>query len=366
MQLDSGWQARLPQLFGAALERRRCFVQTLTAEGTDCWRVFQGSAEGWPGLALDLYGPLALLHVFHTPEAHDSDSRRAEEALGYACLEEWCRSTLGAERLVVWQRQPHELLYPARAGAPVWVSEAGQRFELDAWHRGLDPQLFLDMRPARRWLRKHSEGLQVLNLFSYTGAVGLAAEAGGAERVVNVDVSASALARSRCNAEANGCTAQEWLMDEVYPVIWQMAGRPLPARARKRTRTLRLAPQRFDLVFIDPPTRAHGFFGSVDLERDYQSLLRPCIELLAPGGRILACNHAASVSRERFESDLRRCAIKAGLPVVRARFLEEDPDFPVGSDQTEAALKVLLLEFAEAAREEAGRSAEPVPTSSQS
>ena len=37
--------------------------------------------------------------------------------------------------------------------------------------QGKSPGLFLDQRANRRWLRKQSEGLRILNLFSYTGGL---------------------------------------------------------------------------------------------------------------------------------------------------------------------------------------------------
>lgn len=70
--------------------------------------------------------------------------------------------------------------------------ENGVRYPLAARHRGIDPWLFLDLRAARRWVLTNSEGLEVLNLFSYTGGVAAAAACGGAKSVWNVDFSASA------------------------------------------------------------------------------------------------------------------------------------------------------------------------------
>ena len=35
---------------------------SLHAEGTDCYRLFHGAVEGRPGLTVDVYGALLLVH----------------------------------------------------------------------------------------------------------------------------------------------------------------------------------------------------------------------------------------------------------------------------------------------------------------
>lgn len=70
--------------------------------------------------------------------------------------------------------------------------ENGVRYPLAARHRGIDPWLFLDLRAARKWMLSNCEGMEVLNLFSYTGGVAAAAACGGAKSVWNIDFSASA------------------------------------------------------------------------------------------------------------------------------------------------------------------------------
>lgn len=66
------------------------------------------------------------------------------------------------------------------------------RYPLAARHRGIDPWLFLDLRAARTWILHNTAGLEVLNLFSYTGGVSCASACGGAKEVWNVDFSATA------------------------------------------------------------------------------------------------------------------------------------------------------------------------------
>src|SRR5690606_35386958 len=53
---------------------------------------------------------------------------------------------------------------------------------------------FLDLRGLRKWIAGQKlSGKKVLNLFSYTGTLGLAAEVAGAREIWNVDISKGAL-----------------------------------------------------------------------------------------------------------------------------------------------------------------------------
>ncbi len=76
------------------------------------------------------------------------------------------------------------------------VGGAGLRYQLELG-KAQNTGLFLDMRHGRDWLRRHAAGKRVLNLFAYTCAFSVAALAGGAERVVNVDMQSRALSRGR-------------------------------------------------------------------------------------------------------------------------------------------------------------------------
>ena len=64
--------------------------------------------------------------------------------------------------------------------------------------------IYLDAAKARLFVREAAPGQRVLNLFSYTGAFGVAAVAGGAAEVTNVDPNRDYLAWSLRNAALNG------------------------------------------------------------------------------------------------------------------------------------------------------------------
>src|SRR5262249_6840466 len=164
-----------------------------------------------------------------------------------------------------------------------------------ARHLGRDPWLFLDLRAGRRRLRELAPGKSVLNLFAYTSTAGTAAATAGASEVYNIDFSRSALEVGRRNAELNG-VSMRFVQGDCLPVLRQLAGLPVKGRASSREYE-RFEPRTFDVVFLDPPAWSAGPFGAVDVERDYPALFKPALLATAPGGTLIATNHAASVER---------------------------------------------------------------------
>jgi len=308
----------LPELLGAAVERRHELRARLHAEGTDCYRLFHGVVEGQGGLTVDRYGELILAQTFR--EALDDPS--------WATLQAALADLVPEAPLRVLNHRSGGEQQPASDEAlqPVWAREQGLAYRIVARHRGRDPWLFLDLRSARRWVRSSSAGLRVLNLFAYTCGVGVAAAAGGAARVCNVDFSASHLAVGWENAERNG-RQQQFLQDDVLLVVRQLAGLPVKGRAARR-RYVRRDPESFDLVVLDPPRWARSRWGAVDVVRDYPSIFKPAVLATVPGGRVLATNHVSSVPLEEWIDALERCAAKAGRPQRGVEVLQPDEDFP--------------------------------------
>ena len=156
-----------------------------------------------------------------------------------------------------------------------WIVEDGDlRFELRPTEAG-QVGLFPEQAPNRAWIRGAltdaigAAGTEaapgVLNLFAYTGAMTLAAAAGGA-RVAHVDGSRPAVAWARRNAELSGLADRpiRWLVDDAETFA---------AREIRRGR-------RYDALILDPPSYGHGPGGATwRLEDRLEGLLEACAEL---------------------------------------------------------------------------------------
>lgn len=317
-----------------AVNSRKELVKALGEEGTDCWRLFHGVAEGKPGLTIDRYGKLVLVQTFREPLAEEEIEELQVQFSGLHLV--YNHRGGGRKRLFALHRPSEEALEPHL------TRELNLKYEIQARHRGIDPHLFLDLRAGRRWLKGEAQDKSVLNLFAYSCGLGQVAVSGGASEVWNVDFSESALEVGRSNLGLNGLSQDpvRFLKEDFFPVIWQLSGVGVKGR-RARRKFKKVEPRQFDIVCLDPPAKAKGPFHTVDLVNDYQSLFKPCLLVCKPGGTLLVTNNVGSVSRDTFEQTLVRCAEKAGRPIQDLSWLTPDSDFP--SFDGQHPLKIALM-----------------------
>ena len=214
----------------------------------------------------------------------------------------------------------------------------------------------------------------MLNAFAYTCGAGVAALAGGASSVTNLDFSASALEIGRRNARLNNLPGDEsfaCLCGDALPALRQFAGLAVNTDRRRGrggrgrggrgrggggrggsgggggegAKPLKLRYRQFDVVVLDPPTWTTSKHGAVDLVRDYESLFKPCVLATRPGGTVLAVNHVASVDRDEWCEKLWRCAKKADQPLSELTLLTPEADFP--SPDGNHPLKMALAKVAD-------------------
>ena len=236
----------LGDLLSQALATRATLIARLTGEDTDCYRVFHGSQEGLPGLAVDKYGDLVLAQTFHRSLGHidkEALERFVAEHFADCDLVVNDRSSPGsAVRNRDTSKEPDiDLGDPgAEPADDVFVRERtvrerGTRLFLRARHRGNDPWLFLDLRSTRRAIAEEADGKAMLNLFAYTCGAGVMAGVFGARRVLNVDFSRSALKVGDRNAAANSVDDRvESVQSDVFPAMRQLGGGRQPRVSRGR------------------------------------------------------------------------------------------------------------------------------------
>lgn len=335
----------LDQAVRAALANRQALIAELHAQNTDCYRLFHGSQEGAGGLTLDRYGQQLMVQSFHQTLTRDellALHEQVNEALGLHTLLVYNDRSRGNSRI---DRSDPVYASSEEALADQVGREWGLDYRVRGRHPGQDPLLFLDLRNARGWIQRHSAGKSVLNLFAYTCGVGLNAAAGGAHEVVNLDFAEGNLAVGRENGALNpDLLPMQFVQSDYFPAIRQWAGLPIAQRRGQKLPSYpRLAQRQFDLVFLDPPAWAKSAFGTVDLLRDYQSLLKPAILATADNGTLVCCNNLAKVAMTDWREQVLRCASKLGRPVRAHEQLLPAADFP--SADGNPPLKTLVLHF---------------------
>ncbi len=252
----------------------------LTAE-TTAVRLVNGESDGLPGVVMDRYGSVGVLQTYTS--AVDSLGRyvayRVRQRLGLnTVLWKMPRRRAGA---VVEDR----VLF----GPPVRVVEfrEGPLTLYADLAEGQKSGTFLDLRGLRReMLARDLKGKRVLNLFSYTGALGLACERAGASEVVNVDASQAALDFAR---EHHGGPAQQWVRQDLLGGDW--SGVPEGP---------------FDVIVADPPPMTSRGDQVERVLAAYRKLYRRCQERLLRGGLLVACCCTSRISEEKLRQVLDR------------------------------------------------------------
>ena len=165
------------------------------------------------------------------------------------------------------------------------VMEDGLKFLVN-FDDYLDTGLFLDHRTTRGRLRAAASGKRFLNLFAYTCTASVYAAAGGAVSTTSVDMSNTYLNWAQRNFELNGLSPERNGLVQADCRVW------LEEAGRGR--------ERYDLIFIDPPTFSNSkrMEGVFDVERDHPEFIEGCMRLLAPGGLIVF-----STNSQRFRLD---------------------------------------------------------------
>lgn len=333
-------EPNLTEVLAAALARREPLFAACRAEQTDCYRLLHGSAEGIPGLTLDRYGPQLLIQSFHKPLSPE----------GLEQIQTQIRAHFEPGEVIYHDRSAANSRYK-RDRAAESVShighELGVSYLVQGEHGGQDPLLFLDLRVGRRHVLANAAGKSVLNFFAYTCGLGICAAIGGATEVWNVDFAASALEIGRRNAALNGLAEGEQLrfvQSDYFTAARQLAGLPVNLRRGKSVKPYeRMQTRSFDLVCLDPPHWAKSPFGTVDLVRDYQSVLKPAVMATAEGGSLLCTNNVAKVPLADWLGLIERCAIKAGRTPRSIAILKPEADFPSPDDRHPLKIAVMDL-----------------------
>ncbi|MEE9325904.1 MAG: class I SAM-dependent methyltransferase [Cocleimonas sp.] len=182
--------------------------------------------------------------------------------------------------------------------------------------------LFLDMKNGRDWVQNNSKNKRVLNLFSYTCGFSVAAIAGGATSVYNIDMSSSALNIGRENHRLNNQKLECVRFEKLN--IFNSFG-----RIKKRGK--------YDLLICDPPTFQKG---SVDILKDYSKIIRRLDQFMSTGSTLMLCLNAPHTG-DKSGRDFLKQTISDHAPEYD--FIEEIKPPKVYIDAEDRGLKVLIF-----------------------
>jgi len=202
-----------------------------------------------------------------------------------------------------------------------------------------DASLYLDTRNLRKWLIEHMRDKIVLNSFAYTGSLGVAALAGGANRVVQHDLNRQFLNVAKTSYTLNGfpIQKQDFITADFFTLVSKF----------KRTQ------ETFNCVIIDPPFFSTTSKGKVDQVNESARLINKVRPLINDGGTLIAINNALYVSGKEYMQTLETLCKDGYLQIKELISIPEDftayPETRVGIPITDPApfnhsTKIAVLE----------------------
>ena len=275
-------QAFFETLFRKAKEKRSAYYQD---DLTTAFRLFNQEGDGFGGLTVDLYGDYA---VFSWYNSYVYQIRQTiSEAFRQVFPE-----VLGAYEKIRFKGLDYESAHVYGQEAPDFftVLENGVLYQV-FMNDGLMTGIFLDQHEVRGSLVDGlAMGKSLLNMFSYTAAFSVAAAMGGASQTTSVDLAKRSRELSQAHFQANGISTDEhrFIVMDVFEYF---------KYAKRKGLT-------YDVIVLDPPSFARNKKQTFSVAKDYHKLISQSLEILNPGGIIIASTNAANVSRQKFTEQI--------------------------------------------------------------
>lgn len=283
-------------------------------------RIFHGPGEGvgeTKKLSVDKFGE----HAWLSFEGEQISKLLAEEVTRSCQKMSFQSAALIHRQKKGEETRPPVALYGELPKAYI-VENSGLKFEVNFVNQR-QPGLFLDMDFVRHWLLKHVANKSVLNLFSYTGSLSVAAGAGRASKVTSVDLSRPFTEWAQRNWTLNGLP--ETRSDFIYGDVFEWL--------KKFKKQKRL----FDIVVCDPPSFSRGKKSNFSTSKDLAELHQIIFEILENKGILVTSINSANLSRKDFLRDVKNGASESNRKVTILEEFSLPPEFPTPSQMPEEA-----------------------------
>lgn len=277
---------------------------------TNAYRVIHGENDGFPGVVLEVYEDTLILQVYASSMdrlgRYVASSVQKDLGLKHILLKE------PQKRIQIEKKEKREVrILRGNIPSKIKVKEGKHTFQVDV-AQGQKSGTFLDLRGLRKWVAAADlKNQRVLNLFSYTGTLGLMAEEAKAKQVWNVDISQGAMDFAK-KYHTKDPARHQFIQADIFQWLESLG-----------------AHEKYDLVIVDPPNMGTKKEQVPQIMRAYEKLYRLSQKHVAPKGALVACCCTSRIER----SDFAR-AVDRFLPEMKViKELQPEDDHPVGFPQ---------------------------------
>jgi 23S rRNA (cytosine1962-C5)-methyltransferase/23S rRNA (guanine2445-N2)-methyltransferase / 23S rRNA (guanine2069-N7)-methyltransferase len=275
------------------IKKLKSYIQK---NGIEAYRIYNKDIPEYPYL-IDIYGTDAVIYEQGKKLGEEDEPKRAQHQKDIeVAIQETFNIAPERQHFKIRQKQKgNEQYKPLAPGSDEYftVNEPPFKFWVNL-ERYLDTGLFLDHRPLRQHLLTTVAGKKVLNLFSYTCSLSVAAAKGGAT-VTSIDMSRTYL---------------DWGMENfVLNDLDPKAHRFIQADVLKELQVMIEANVKFDVILLDPPSFSNSkrMEDDLDIERDHPILVRDCMKLLTQEGTLYFSTNKRKFELHRIISSAYEC-----------------------------------------------------------
>lgn len=312
---------RIDQLISDKIDRALDYRSSLglfDQKNTNCYRLIFGEGDGMTGLIIDQYDHTAVIQIHSAgwKPYLDQIAKALQGKNGIQNIYNRPSSKLGLEA---------DKAYLLGGREEVKVFEYGHQFLID-WEEGQKTGFFIDQRENRKKLGKYAHGKSVLNTFSYTGGFSIYALKEGAEKVVSVDISDSAIELANKNAELNNVAKKhEGISSDVFEYLKEYG-------------------KDFDIIVLDPPAFSKNKRTMHNAVQAYKRLNLLAFRKIKKGGIVFSFSCSQHINPKLFEDTIRAAALESGREINILEKLGQPADHPISLFYPEGEyLKGLVL-----------------------
>lgn len=317
--------ATLSRALFEADRRLRLFSK---ADEDQCFRLVH-TQNGSPdlGFTLDQFGKVLVLNWF---KEHWGDSEVRKFTYFAKSINKPILVRMMADKGKPAAEKSQIILYPSDSSPELvtpWIAKEDNvqyEFRADA---GSSAGLYLNQRLQRTWVREHSKGRSVLNLFSYTCGFSLAAAIGGAEQVTSVDMGKGALNWGRKNFEINAVDTEKhkFFCRDSFTFLEQCQAKDI----------------KYDLIVCDTPSFMKREKKLFKIKADLEGWIKTCLSCLNPQGELLLSTNFDGFFIRDIEMLILKAQKSLQIPRLEISSILASLDFELPDEKT--SLKSFLI-----------------------